>query len=137
MIFEPRFAEAAGPLRFDDLFAVGVQLDVVAHATAKRASGVFHHGQAHCIPFVVKLAIARREARLRPDRAEITNVHPDPFRKAAAGRRGWYRPGRIISHARTPVALRSDVIMTEGSAAGVGLRVNGFDLVVPLDGNAV
>ena len=57
MVPEPGVAEAAGILRLDDPIAVGVELDVVAHAAAERAGGVFHHGQAHCIPFGVKLLL--------------------------------------------------------------------------------
>ena len=43
VIFEPRFTEAARPLGLDDSHAVGMQLDVIANATAKGAGGIFDY----------------------------------------------------------------------------------------------
>jgi hypothetical protein len=40
VVEEPRLAEDAGPLGFDDLVALDAQVDVIAHAPAKGAGGV-------------------------------------------------------------------------------------------------
>jgi hypothetical protein len=47
VVLEPRFAEAARSLGLGDALAVGMQLDVVAHASAKSTCGILDNGQAH------------------------------------------------------------------------------------------
>src|ERR1019366_3815962 len=47
MVLEPRLAEAARPLGLGDFRAVGVQLDVVAHAATKGTCRIFDDGQGH------------------------------------------------------------------------------------------
>src|SRR5438067_9909730 len=49
VMLEPRFTKTAGVLRLDDTLAVGVQLDIVADATAERTRGILYDGEAHWI----------------------------------------------------------------------------------------
>jgi hypothetical protein len=47
VVFEPVLAEAAGALGLDDPVTLGVQLDVIADATAKRTRRVLNDLKAH------------------------------------------------------------------------------------------
>src|SRR5262249_15953618 len=47
VVLEPRIAKAAGVLRLENALAIGVQLDVVAHASAKGTGRVLDNVQRH------------------------------------------------------------------------------------------
>ncbi len=53
------------PTGFDDPIAFGMELDVVAHATAEGASRILDNGQAHEVPQRRDLSETGRERPLR------------------------------------------------------------------------